>query len=95
MLMFMNYSLADFCFWDTLGIKPLYRKRKTCYNYDRCQYDTLYKRRKFSDRSSIVTSDGGNSSESVSNSPGKVMNGDKSSSAALSHGGASQLQLSY
>ncbi|XP_017984879.1 PREDICTED: telomere repeat-binding protein 3 [Theobroma cacao] len=69
------------------GIKPLYRKRKTCYNYDRCQYDTLYKRRKFSDRSSIVTSDGGNSSESVSNSPGKVMNGDKSSSAALSHGG--------
>ncbi|OMO59033.1 hypothetical protein CCACVL1_25149 [Corchorus capsularis] len=68
------------------GIKRLYRKRKT-YNYDRCQYDTLYKRRKFFDRSSIVTSDGGISSESVSNSPEKVMNGDKSSSSAMSHGG--------
>ncbi|XVF23915.1 hypothetical protein REPUB_Repub13aG0081300 [Reevesia pubescens] len=68
------------------GIKPLYRKRKTYYNYDRCQYDTLYKRRKFFDRSSIVTSDGGISSESVTNSPEKVMNGDKSSSAAMLHG---------
>ena len=77
------------------GIKPLHRKRKTYYNYDRCQYDTLYKKRKFFDHSSIVTSDGGISSESVSNSPEKVMNGDKSSSVAMSQGGASLLQLSY
>ncbi|XVE69206.1 hypothetical protein DITRI_Ditri09bG0133200 [Diplodiscus trichospermus] len=70
------------------GIKPPYRKRKVYHNYDRCQYDSLCKRRKFFDRSSIVTYDGGISSESVSNSPEKVMNGDKSSSAATSHGGA-------
>ncbi|XVF75319.1 hypothetical protein PTKIN_Ptkin13bG0177800 [Pterospermum kingtungense] len=66
------------------GMKPLHRKRKTYYNYDRCQYE---KRRKFFDHSSIVTSDGGISSESVSNSPEKVMNGDKSSSVAMLHGG--------
>ncbi|XP_022765135.1 telomere repeat-binding protein 3 isoform X2 [Durio zibethinus] len=78
------------------GIKPLYRKRKTYYNYDRCQYDT-YKRRKFFDRSSIVTYDGGISSESVSNSPEKVMNGDKSSSAAMLNGacGISSLHTSH
>ncbi|XWS65977.1 hypothetical protein CRYUN_Cryun05aG0160400 [Craigia yunnanensis] len=75
------------------GIKPLHRKRKTYYNYDRCQYDTLYKRRKFFDRSSIVTSDGGISSESVSNSPEKVMNGDKSSSVAMSQGACGMSSL--
>ncbi|KAK8671761.1 hypothetical protein V6N13_038347 [Hibiscus sabdariffa] len=68
------------------GTKPLYRKRKAYYNYDRYQYDTLYKRRKFFDRSSIVTSDGGISSESVCNSPEKVVDGDKGSSASMSHG---------
>ncbi|MBA0813805.1 hypothetical protein Gohar_027627, partial [Gossypium harknessii] len=68
------------------GIRPLYRKRKSYYNYDRCQYETLYKRRKFFDRSSIVNSDGGISSESVCNSPEKVADGDKGSSAAMSHG---------
>ncbi|XVE52651.1 hypothetical protein DITRI_Ditri02bG0139900 [Diplodiscus trichospermus] len=75
-----EHSIAD------EGIKPLHHKRKTYYNYERCQYDTLCKRRKFFDHSSIVTSDGGISSESVSNSPEKVMNGDKSSSMAVSHG---------
>ena len=97
MLSSMNYFLADFVFHIFLdgGIKPLYRKRKTYYNYNRCQYDSLYKRRKFFDRSSIVTFDRGISSASVSNSPEKVMNGDKSSSAAKSHGGASLLQLFY
>lgn len=74
------------------GIRPLYRKRKSYYNYDRCQYETLNKRRKFFDRSSIVNSDGGISSESVCNSPEKVADGDKGSSAAMSHGGASLLQ---
>ncbi|XWS07748.1 hypothetical protein CRYUN_Cryun41cG0017100 [Craigia yunnanensis] len=75
------------------GIKPLYRKRKTYYNYDRCQYDSLHKRRKFFDHSSMVTSDGGISSESVSNSREKVMNGDKSSSAATSHGACGMSSL--
>ncbi|KAE8670748.1 Telomeric DNA binding protein 1, putative isoform 2 [Hibiscus syriacus] len=36
------------------GMKPLYHKRKAYYNYDRHQYDTLYKRRKLFNRSSIV-----------------------------------------
>ncbi|KAG8473782.1 hypothetical protein CXB51_035967 [Gossypium anomalum] len=68
------------------GIKALHRKRKTYYNYDKCQYDTLYKRRKFFERSSIVTSDGGMGSENVSNSPEKVTNENKCRSVAMSHG---------
>ena len=94
MLKFMNYSLADFVFHIFLdgGVKPLRHKRKSYYNYDRCQFDTLYKRRKFFDRRSIVTSDGGIGS--LSNSPEKVMNGDKSSSVAMSSAGAFPLQLS-
>ncbi|KAE8712084.1 Telomeric DNA binding protein 1, putative isoform 2 [Hibiscus syriacus] len=67
------------------GMSPPYRKRKT-YNYDRYHYNTHYKRRKFFDRSSIVTSDGGISSESVCNLPEKVADGDKGSSASMSHG---------
>ncbi|KAL4325794.1 hypothetical protein GQ457_11G009200 [Hibiscus cannabinus] len=62
-------------------IKPLHRKRKTYYNYD-----TLHKRRKLFDDSSIVTSDGGIGSGSVSNSPEKAKNENKSSSVAMSHG---------
>ncbi|KAK8542229.1 hypothetical protein V6N13_137198 [Hibiscus sabdariffa] len=69
------------------GIRPLHRKRKTYYNYDKCQYGTLYKRRKLFDHSSIVTSDGGIGSGSVFNSPEKVKNENKSSSVAMSHGG--------
>ncbi|XP_039067412.1 telomere repeat-binding protein 4-like [Hibiscus syriacus] len=67
------------------GMRPLYRKRKTYYNYDRYHNDTHYKRRKFFDRSSIVTSDGGISSESVCNSPEKVVDGNKGSAASMSH----------
>ncbi|MBA0842928.1 hypothetical protein Goarm_000162, partial [Gossypium armourianum] len=68
------------------GIKALQRKRKTY--YDKCQYDTLYKRRKFFDRSSIVTSDGRIGSENVSNSPEKVTNEseNKCRLVAMSHG---------
>ncbi|KAE8702587.1 Telomeric DNA binding protein 1, putative isoform 2 [Hibiscus syriacus] len=66
------------------GIKPLHRKRKTYYNYDKCQYDTLYKRRKLLDHSSIVTSDGGIGSKSVPNPPEKVKNESKSISVAMS-----------
>ncbi|XP_021813770.1 telomere repeat-binding protein 4-like [Prunus avium] len=60
------------------GIKPIYHKRKTLYSRERSQRDTLYKKRKLVDRSSVVTSDGGFSGESVSNSPD---NGDKSGPA--------------
>ncbi|MBA0572906.1 hypothetical protein Golob_000210, partial [Gossypium lobatum] len=68
------------------GIKALQRKRKTY--YDKCQYDTLYKRRKFFDRSSIVTSDGRIGSENVSNSPEKVTNENENKCrlVAMSHG---------
>ncbi|XP_065870437.1 telomere repeat-binding protein 3 isoform X2 [Euphorbia lathyris] len=59
------------------GVKPFYRKRKICYGRERYQHDNLYKRRKFSDHSLAVTSDGGFSSESVCNSPLKGMNVDK------------------
>lgn len=67
------------------GIKPLYHKRKTCYNRESSQHDVFYKKRKLSDRNSVVTSDGGFSSESVTNSPEK--NVDKSGSDAMLHGG--------
>ncbi|WCJ19635.1 Telomere repeat-binding protein 1 [Euphorbia peplus] len=62
------------------GAKPFYRKRKICYGRERYQHDNLYKRRKFSDHSLAVTSDGGFSSESVCNSPHKGINLDKNGS---------------
>lgn len=67
------------------GVKPTYHKRKIFYNRERSQRDTLCKRRKLADRSSIVTSDGGFSGESVSYSPEKGMNGDKSVPAGMLH----------
>lgn len=60
-----------------MGVKPLYRKRKTCHSFERGQHDTLFKRRKFFNRSLGLTSDGGLSSESVSNSLEKGKDGDK------------------
>ncbi|GLT93070.1 hypothetical protein SLE2022_108760 [Rubroshorea leprosula] len=68
------------------GMKPLYRKRKTRYNHKKGQYDVFYKKKKFCDWHSAVTSDGGVSSESVSNSPEKVLNGDKNNSAVILNG---------
>lgn len=73
------------------GLKPLYRKRKTCHDrqsHKKCQRDILFKRRKLFDQISVVTSDGGFSSESVSNSPEKGMTEDKNDSAAILHGGS-------
>lgn len=64
---------------------PLYRKRKTCHGFERSQQSTIVKRRKFFDRVSGVTSDGGFSSESVSNSPEKGNDGDNPSSSAKLH----------
>lgn len=77
------------------GSKPLYRKRKTCYDRQRYKRDILFKRRKLFDQSSIATSDGGFSSESVSNSPEKGISEDKNGSAAIVHGanGLSSLVL--
>ncbi|KAL6131480.1 hypothetical protein ACLB2K_069855 [Fragaria x ananassa] len=60
------------------GVKPTYHKRKIFYSRERSQRDTFCKRRKMVERSSIVTSDGGFSGESVSYSPEEGMNGDKS-----------------
>ncbi|XP_050210159.1 telomere repeat-binding protein 4 [Mercurialis annua] len=65
------------------GTKPLFRKRKICYGRERYQRDILYKRRKFSDHS-LVTSDGGFSSESVCNSPQKCIHVDKNGLATTS-----------
>lgn len=67
-----------------LGV-PNYHKRKTCYGVERSQLNTIVKRRKFFDRVSGVTSDGGFSSESVSNSPQKGTDRDKPSSSAKLH----------
>ncbi|KAJ9160136.1 hypothetical protein P3X46_025567 [Hevea brasiliensis] len=68
------------------GMRPLYRKRKICNSHERYQHDTLYKRRKFSDHSLVVTSDGGFSSESVCNSPGNGINVDKNAPTTMFHG---------
>ncbi|KAL5734682.1 hypothetical protein ACOSP7_032543 [Xanthoceras sorbifolium] len=65
------------------GLRPLHRKRKTCYNRERHHRDVLYKRRKFYDRSSVETFDGRFSCESVTNSPEKGRSGDKSSSGSM------------
>ncbi|CAG7890414.1 unnamed protein product [Brassica rapa] len=54
-----------------VGVKALYRKRKSCYGYNAWQRETIYKRRRSPDRSSVVTSDGGLSSGSVSKLPEK------------------------
>lgn len=67
-----------------LGV-PHYHKRKTCYGFERIQNNTFIKKRKIVDRVLGVTSDGGFSSESVSNSPQKGTDGDKPSSSAKLH----------
>lgn len=61
---------------------PLYRKRKVCNGSDSSHHNTTVKKRKFFDRVSGVTSDGGFSSESVSNSPEKGTDGHKPSSSS-------------
>ncbi|KAJ7960131.1 Telomere repeat-binding protein [Quillaja saponaria] len=76
-----------------VGVKPIYHKRKTCYIFERCQHANVVKRRKFFDQTSVVTSDGGFSSESVTNSPDKGTHGNKSGSATIL-GGASGLSSS-
>lgn len=83
---YSDTEVCDLAFLDG-GMKPPYRKRKICYSRERYQHDSLYKRRKLSGHSLVMTSDGGFSSESVCNSPEKGMIGDKNGSAAMLHGG--------
>ncbi|KAG2305782.1 hypothetical protein Bca4012_085349 [Brassica carinata] len=52
-----------------VGRKVLHRKRKSCYGYNGWLRETIYKRRRSPDRSSVVTSDGGLSNGSVSKLP--------------------------
>lgn len=85
-------ELSKVAFLDG-GMRPLHRKRKICYSRERYQQDTLYKKRKFSDHSLVVTSDGGFSSESVCNSPEKGINVDKNVPATMFHG-ANEVSMS-
>ncbi|KAJ9684280.1 hypothetical protein PVL29_016659 [Vitis rotundifolia] len=68
------------------GKKPVFRKRKTCGTRKRYQRGTTFKRRKLFERHMVVASDGGISSESVTNSPEKNMNTEMGGSAAMLHG---------
>ena len=58
-------------------LKALYRKRKLCYgyNYNQWKHETVHRKRRLSDKGLVVTSDGGLSSESVTNSPQKGESG--------------------
>ncbi|KAK7290167.1 hypothetical protein RIF29_04394 [Crotalaria pallida] len=66
-------------------LKPLYHKRKASYGFETSLHKTLVKRGKFFDRASGVTSDGGFSSESVSNSPEKGIDRDNPNSSSKLH----------
>ncbi|OIW14176.1 hypothetical protein TanjilG_21316 [Lupinus angustifolius] len=66
-------------------VKPLYHKRKASYGFITSQHNTVVKKRKFFDRVSGVTSDGVFSSESVSNSPEKGIDGDNPDLSAKMH----------
>ncbi|KAI4299563.1 hypothetical protein L6164_033007 [Bauhinia variegata] len=68
-----------------MGVKPLYHKRKTCHSFERYQHDSNLKKRKLLDRGSVVTSDGGFSSESVCNSPEKGKDGCNPGSSSELH----------
>ncbi|GAB2299823.1 hypothetical protein Dimus_033876 [Dionaea muscipula] len=68
-------------------VKHVHRIRKSCHEHERSQRDTPFKKRKLFDQSSIVTYDGGNSSESVSNLPDKDIDVTKISWAAKLHQG--------
>ncbi|VVA97314.1 unnamed protein product [Arabis nemorensis] len=61
------------CFEDTRtdALKALYRKRKLYYGYNSWKHESVHKKRRLSDKGLVVNSDGGLSSESVSNSPEK------------------------
>ncbi|CAH8292139.1 unnamed protein product [Eruca vesicaria subsp. sativa] len=62
------------CFEDTKTdgcLKSLYRKRKLCYGYNQRKHESVHRKRRMSEKGLVVTSDGGLSCESVTNSPVK------------------------
>ncbi|KAL5102027.1 hypothetical protein RYX36_006354 [Vicia faba] len=67
------------------GIKPASRKRKPYYNFERSQCYTLSKRKKLSEKGSMVTRGGGFSSESVSDLPKKGICGNNRSATTKTH----------
>ncbi|GAB4827475.1 hypothetical protein Ancab_034358 [Ancistrocladus abbreviatus] len=69
------------------SIKHIYQNRKSNYEHQRSQFNTPFKKRKLFDRSSVVTYDGGISSESASNSPEKGVDDNKSGWSAKMHAG--------
>ncbi|KAE9594384.1 hypothetical protein Lal_00001202 [Lupinus albus] len=68
-----------------VDVKPLHHKRTASHGFETSQHNNLVKRRKFFDRVSRVTSDGGFSSESVSNSPEKGIDRHNPNSSAKLH----------
>ncbi|GAB2288708.1 hypothetical protein Dimus_023023 [Dionaea muscipula] len=68
-------------------MKQVHRTRKSCYEHERSQHDTPFKKRKSFDQSSVVTYEGGRSSESVFNRPEKDVGITKSGWAAKLHTG--------
>ncbi|CAL0334843.1 unnamed protein product [Lupinus luteus] len=66
-------------------VKHIYHKRKASSGFITSQHNARVKKRKFFDRVSGVTSDGVFSSESVSNSPEKGIDGDNSDLSAKLH----------
>ncbi|KAF8402931.1 hypothetical protein HHK36_011024 [Tetracentron sinense] len=70
---------------DDEEMKAVYRNRKICYTRQRSQRNLSCKRRKLFNRSSVLTSDG-ISSEGISSSPEKGINGDATGSGVKMHG---------
>ncbi|XP_077238992.1 telomere repeat-binding protein 5-like [Tasmannia lanceolata] len=69
-----------------LGTKPVFRSSKMCYRRQRTQRCSPFKRRNLFERRSLSTSDGGISSEAISNSPEKGINGEATGLCATMHG---------
>lgn len=65
------------------GTKRVCHNRKAYYNCETFQHDRPFKKRRLFDQSSVVTSDGGVSSDTYSNLPGKSMKVNKSDSDDL------------
>lgn len=57
------------------SVKALDRKRKLCCRYSPRKHETLHKKRRLSDKGLVVNSDGGITSESVTNSTEKRESG--------------------
>ncbi|KAK9700114.1 hypothetical protein RND81_08G218000 [Saponaria officinalis] len=72
-----------------------YHNKRSCYEIDRSQRNTPFKKRKLFDRSSIVTYNGGISCESVSNSPEKSRDDDKNAFTGKLHDGNGKLPSGF